>query len=362
MKKRTYSAIILQKIRQRYSDKRLKKVKARKRHKKIKRGNIKKRSPVYLPIEISLSKYEELMQAIQSIREILLTGAPFLIDFRPVRKIDPGGALILAAELDRYRKKRHVSLNVWNYNKWSKTMKYFASDIGLWEALDMRLRPRSSMSTFKFVRLYHDIGAVGLLAKTLEEDLRKAKIDFSIDGEWYVALTEAMTNAIQHAYPKEYLRPEMICGGWWMCGAFNEETKELTIMFYDQGVGIPMTLDKSDLWKVIRPALEAVLKVPILRYVDSICQGGEHDGLLIKMAFEYKVSQTKQSNRGKGVPQLLKPLQLQGALSNGTLTIYSLRGKYTQEYHSGVLERDEIESMPRSLHGTYIEWKILGGQ
>ncbi|MFX8410374.1 hypothetical protein ABTL60_19065, partial [Acinetobacter baumannii] len=64
----------------------------------------------------------------------------------------------------------------------------------------------------------------------------------------YEAISEAIANT-RHAYPRHIgIWPTKATGQWWAAGAWNSETNVVSLQLYDQGVGIPATLPRSEHW------------------------------------------------------------------------------------------------------------------
>ena len=69
--------------------------------------------------------------------------------------------------------------------------------------------------------------------KMLSED-----IEISLNN----AISEAMTNVAKHAYPATHPFKHKHVNRWWITASADRKTAELTIIIYDQGASIPVTL------------------------------------------------------------------------------------------------------------------------
>jgi hypothetical protein len=111
------------------------------------------------------------------------------------------------------------------------------------------------------------------------------------------------------------------------------------IMLYDQGIGIPETID-ADLVETIRAAIagETDLKLHV------------SDGYTIKLATEIWRTTTGQGGRGRGFRDMKRFVD---HCNDGELRVLSNRGSYTY-----VTESESFEDLPLSSGGTIIEWRF----
>ena len=153
------------------------------------------------------------------------------------------------------------------------------------------------------------------------------------------AISEAMLNVVQHAYPKEYETASKVRGQWWLAGKLDFDTDELQVMFCDLGYGIPKTLPKLHAMEYIRAFL-------------SLLPGFDpNDGEMIHAAMEIGRSQTGKDNRGKGLNDLRKLLELD---PNGELSIYSGAGVCVYRGDG----RIKVTNGRDKIGGTLIKWSV----
>jgi hypothetical protein len=119
----------------------------------------------------------------------------------------------------------------------------------------------------------------------------------------------------------------------------NKIDAQLTIMFCDLGVGIPVTLPKRYPMEII------------LNYLSILPGIRPNDGQMIRAGMEIGRSQTLKINRGKGLNDLRRIIDDAG---EGELHIFSGRGCY--RYSPGKV--DEVENLKRTVGGTLIKWTI----
>jgi hypothetical protein len=158
----------------------------------------------------------------------------------------------------------------------------------------------------------------------------------------YGALTEAMNNAIAHAYsePRDSDSYDAIpiMNQWWMAGSFNTETRLASLQFFDQGVTIPRTLPREGM----RERLTSLL--------GGLVVDGLDDAHMIQAATLVGRTSTKKSERGRGLYEMKKLVEL---MDDGQMRILSRHGEY--ELRAGNREKMRMNSRP--MCGTLIEWQ-----
>jgi len=164
-------------------------------------------------------------------------------------------------------------------------------------------------------------------------------------GQLYGAIIEAMKNATEHAY-QAATGHDVMPKRWWLAGISNPTKGEVVIVLYDQGVGIPHTLDQTlrDRMQKVAARLGArvqrALGLPATIY----------DSYMIDAATKLGRTSTKRQGRGKGFQTMKKFVN---NCTGGELRIYSSQGVY-QYANRAIKLRDENVS----LGGTLIEWRI----
>lgn len=154
----------------------------------------------------------------------------------------------------------------------------------------------------------------------------------------HTAVSEAMLNVIQHAYPNEKDSIVRKIGKrWWIIG--QKIGSQLYLAFCDNGHGIPKTLPANDRWEQFR-------------LVASRFVGKGADCSLIKAAMEIGRSRSEASGRGEGLYQILEYV-----LNNprGTLWVFSNRGVYSYNSETG---DETFRESKRSISGTLIQWNV----
>jgi hypothetical protein len=269
-------------------------------------------------------------------------------DFTALARIAPGAGLVLAAELDRRRLVTGVkprSLDA----EWNPEVRSYFADAGLFDLLgiDQQSPPGetlpSSLHAVRFVRGRSVRGQIGAALRDQIETLCGKKIGPRLTV--YEAISEAIANT-RHAYPTDAaIWPTKAKGQWWAAGTWNSSTDVVSIQLYDQGVGIPATLPRSEHWS-------SVIK---LAGLGDRLHPERRDDRLIAAALEVGRTSTGETGRGKGLAEMAAWID---KLGNGFLRITSGRGSIT--YRPG----GEVEgtSQRAPFFGTLIEWEIgLGG-
>ncbi len=288
--------------------------------------------------------YNATITFFNKLRQICeITKKRFTIDFKPLNKISPAAALIFTAEIDRIKHiKCFKRMRVIDFKKWNKNISLQLRDMGMFDLLNVNNLPSSFLyekndTNEYYIRFQSGDIASGKDALLLQELLTNL-IAVSIPNPKGLqkGLTEAMTNSINHAYPEEFIAQNLLKKKmWWMSASLNVKTRIMSIMFYDEGIGIPKSLPKT-----------------YPEYFKSLGGLLNDDAQMIQAATRIKRTSTKQKTRGKG----LKDIKDYITESNkGLLKIMSYRGEYN--YKSDGLE--SIKNRNIALKGTLIQWEVL---
>ncbi|MGN7611832.1 hypothetical protein ACQZV8_07075 [Magnetococcales bacterium HHB-1] len=274
-------------------------------------------------------------------------GHYFELDFSKLEFINPTTALVFASELDFWRSTLKTRLFV-KKEQWNKQPLSLFSKLGLFDLLNVASplkgeRENKNELIFKFrtgARLQGRESNNEKQAMDLEDALIEQIGNFPGQDNLYAGLTEAMNNVSSHAYPesKEYENFPYIRKRWWMTGSYAFKERKLTIIFYDQGVGIP---------KTVKSLVGANKIENFFRHFGS----KDSDGARIKVAVEYGKTATGLRERGKGLKDILRVADRAG---NATLRILSGYGQY--KYSPS--EKEHILNFRTFLKGTLIQWEI----
>jgi len=242
------------------------------------------------------SNYEEVVKFLNSIRRMVILGARSrrlrrVIDLSPIRSIGLGAAVVLAAEADRWRRTLGIRPVPYHPESWSEPVKTMVDALGIFELMGPKPLPAYETSD-------------GLLTMPLRtgdgpaemgpeaDDFLTCLIDLvgPLRGQqaFYDGICEAILNVCNHAYDPRFYRlsqPHWIGRRWWAAGGYDRPRKEITILVYDQGAGIPGTLPASKIWGAFRRAL----------------LGDPSDADVIDAALRYRITRTEAEERGEGL-------------------------------------------------------------
>jgi len=310
-----------------------------------------KKVTLYLPEKMNFfESYEKTMHHILAIRKfsnIRRSGSNSYrltsVNFDKLKSISTSAALVLTAELSKWDDTVRQQLKPMTDNWDREILKQFV-DLGFFDLFKNGSVSYKNSGVDSSVNLVRYIkGRCGDNSKT--RVLKKEITD--IIGEkvhkWtflHSGLTEAITNVSHHAYPDSqgFSTEDK---NWYLTGSYNKATKELKIVFYDQGIGIPKSLPASEIWEKLLSALSGISLVERKR-----------DEVLLKAAVELERTSTRESDRGKGLQDLLEFIRQR---ENGYLSILSLKGLFKYSILNGK-EETKTEHFDHSMCGTLIIW------
>jgi len=265
------------------------------------------------------------------------------VNFDNLKAISTSAALVLTAELSKWDDAVRQQLKPVVDNWDNEILKQFV-DLGFFELFKNsslvyeKPETNSPISLVKYIK--------GRCGDNSKPRILKEKI-IEIIGEkvckWnflHGGLTEAITNVSHHAYPdsQKFSNEDK---NWYLTGSYNCTTKELKIVFYDQGIGIPKSLPASDIWEKVLSVLSGIPSVERKR-----------DEVLLKAAVEIERTSTSQSDRGKGLQDLLEFIRQR---KDGYLSIFSLKGLFKYSISNGK-EEIKTEHFDHPVCGTLIIW------
>jgi hypothetical protein len=299
------------------------------------------------PCSLNLSaNYTKTVQFLEDVRTVAagLRGQ-FWVDFTKIEQITPAAALLLVAELDRWKDRTaYKRLSALDIQGWRPAVRKRLSDMGFFTVLnaDCAVVDPDDPEGEHFLPFVTGHRSEGDKAKELRIAIESLGAKLKDSGALYDGLIEAMTNVEHHAYqpgiPESFKR-------WWMSASVNASKNRLTVMFVDHGLTIPRTLPKSDFWEQIRGTVGLV--AGLLK---------DH-AKLIEAAISVERSQLNQGHRGNGLKR-----DIQGYVEQheavGSLRIISGDGQYVFQKRSGRPDKIELKTLPVRFRGTFIEWVI----
>jgi len=328
------------------------------------------RGGVQLPQDFCLdNNTDEVVKAISSIRETLFSENRHgrrirrgriskWIDLASIRRISPSAALVLAAEFDRARTLAGKGLVAVDVHRWQPEVRQTLDDLGFLDLLDVEQNQPLIVAEdgLRIVRMMSgeavEATTAGELTRVLEGMLRDLGLATDMSGsplavdtaQLYGAVIEAMENARHHAYPKDREWTYPVINRWWMTGAVDPKAKRLTVVLYDQGISIPVSLPH---WERFPSVIRAFGRFPPFSLEKD---DPKYDDTAIRAAMAVSRTSTGLSYRGKGLARIEALINTCRA---GRLRIFSRQGEYT--YERGGRHRARI--LPVSIGGTLIEWE-----
>ncbi|MGS0694910.1 hypothetical protein [Shewanella sp. 0m-4] len=285
--------------------------------------------------------YYNSIKSINSIRKLVgFHGNRYqlkTVNLNNIVNISTSASLVLTAEIDKWNDKVGKRL-VPQTENWNDNVKAQLSDLGFFELFNFEkcefdAKP-SKLNIVKFIK-----GAPGdeQKAKLLREKIEEIVGNRVKRPPLFQALSEAITNVTHHAYPKESKSEKH----WYMTASFCNDSRELKVAFYDQGIGIPASLPLSNLWERAKD------------YMSKLKLYNDHPSL-IEAAVEMGRTKTDQENRGKGLQDLLEFIRQYG---NGYMSILSQKGLYKFSC-TDRNEHTKKESLKHPILGTLIIWSV----
>jgi hypothetical protein len=306
------------------------------------------RVPLAVPRVLSLrDAYDDTVRLVNELRSVVLDRyMPVDLYFNQVEEIEPAAAMVLTAEIYRCRNLRRRSgrslvngtypSNPAVYRQ-LQLMRFFR----LLEIMDQKPPDEDENPTAPLILPFITDAEVtpertgdfiDYLAKILCDTL---PMDEQSQRYLYAAIIEAMKNAAEHAYIARPLHQPM-GRRWWLTAAFDRQQREVSILLFDQGVGIPFTLEPD-----LIDRLEAITQMNGVSPSDS---------LMIEIATRPGRTSTAQAGRGRGFATMRKFVD---ACDDGDLLVYSNRGYYMHSRDGS--HRADGE---QSLGGTLIQWRV----
>jgi anti-sigma regulatory factor (Ser/Thr protein kinase) len=308
-----------------------------------------RRQQVVLPKNLSLSEnFDETVKAINEIFYLAIKmKRSVMIHFVHVETVEPAAALALVAEVHRARALRGFGFVTGTYPK-SAGVYHSLNDMGFYKVLKVQSLDRYSVDESNepkpiFLKFITDVRVDPVLADTFVRIIEDKLIPMNDLARLrlVVALKEAMQNTLDHAHPGS-ARSRSSQHRWWMSSWVNVPRKEICIVFFDQGVGIPATLEPTSYEKITA----SIRNATSLRFSTS-----PSDSEMIAAATEIFRSGTGQPGRGQGFANMKSFVD---QCEDGELRVLSNRGCYSYLGHRSESCADHTQS----LGGTIIEWRF----
>jgi anti-anti-sigma regulatory factor len=285
---------------------------------------------------------DEVLKLFAKMPAISSSGKKLYIDFATITQVSTDAALLLAAQFDLWQRIRKIKLGVRSMDKWAPQVNHVFRNLGLFDLLKTTI-PEGSNKPFdpelEILKFSSGENSDGSLANHLAQALNTISGGFETTT-LFSGLTEAMTNVVQHAYPKDdFSHLPADIKSWWMTGSFNRKDRSLKITILDLGVGIPSTLPRSGFYERIKGFLTAITNPDDADRIDAAVQVGR--------------TSTGIPGRGRGLNDMRKFIENN---PRGRLRILSGHGEVI--YRTGS-ELPEKVLNNVGLNGTLIEWEIF---
>lgn len=309
------------------------------------------------PSNFSFStNYIETVSFLRNFKEAVLKGPQksrprVFIDLAEIKTITLAGALVLAAEIYRWRKHSGVGLVARNTVDWDPEVRRQLSSIGFFRLLHVNLDEKFEHDSIPaHVTVLPMISSTvldqELLHKTLELLADAARI-LDQDPLVYGALVEAAYNAKLHAYPDNYdYEFPPVVKGWWATAGWMPQQGCVKFLVYDQGVGIPSTLPRWSGWEKIRATMVSI-------FGESVGQAMKDSSNLIEAAIQLDRT-SLDGGHGKGLQDVVAVVE---SVPGASVRILSGTGRVIYHHDGRTEKRDE----PLHIGGTLIEWTIPVG-
>ena len=308
--------------------------------KQIVQCNPKKHAKVSFPKELSVkTKFDDLVGFLGRLKQAFFEdrAGTVEIDHSEIERLTPGGILVLLAEFSRITSYTRGAILRGRFSGVKPEVMELLGKSGYLDNFPRIRRGGESGDRRIFVSAKSGTETDGAAAAALTGLFRENEF-ISEHGEKQLgrALIECMQNVGHHAYPdrkdENWLRKR-----WWMLGYADPGNDEIYFAFYDQGVGMPVTLR--------------------FRAKDKIFSGrfiGKTDEDLIVKAFEGAFSSTKLENRGLGLPTLKKMVD---EAPDGELFVQSRKSRVVLSPNQAPVG----QAMEKELAGTLLVWHLRRG-
>jgi hypothetical protein len=265
-------------------------------------------------------------------------------DFKSLKHISPGAALLVAAEYDRARTLGGFPLAAVDLSGWNPLVYSTLRMLGFFELLNIPQPPPN------------DPLAEGLHVEPLASEIAanskpaldriialfgKAGGDEGLRLALCGAVVDALENVRDHAYPPDHFIGVRHVPNWWFTGAAHKDHRWLILAIYDQGITIPVSLPRRFGMEHMVSAFQTWFRLPF----DPT--DPQHDGAALDAAMRLSVTSTPEHYRGKGLAKIREVVR---QCPGSQLRIVSRNGEYI---FNGSTTRTATH--PVTLPGTYVE-------
>ncbi|MDA8002326.1 MAG: hypothetical protein MPL62_13685 [Alphaproteobacteria bacterium] len=265
---------------------------------------------------------------VNDIGELARTEKRVLLDFSDTKFMSALGSVYLYSEINNIIDSHGTTVRIKGHDKMRRQVRNLLRNSGILQLCGYLDEP--DPDAFFPIRRGDDDKDVEKITRGVVARRKQTNLDDPNYAEslTYKAISEAMLNVKQHAYPTDNNR------FWWATAAISKE--DIHIALCDRGVGIPQTLSTS-------------------RILSNIVRGlslGNDDAKMIQAAMVYT-----RSSRQEGFGTGLGSRDIQNLVldeGKGHLTIISGKGHYRLNGDN----TESIEKISYDVGGTLIQWQI----
>ena len=298
---------------------------------------------------------KECLDFVKNLRDATLKKAKFLmrgrkrsrglyVNLSAIEKISMPAAIVLAAELDRWRINSGIKLQTKDLDQWDEVVVKTLNQLGFFALLDVENTDFKDITNINVLKLESNDRSDGaFVEKFLSEIEKHLNVTLpSSPGRTrnYEGLQEAIENSVSHAYQGSNSTEYPWVRQHWLTASKDEDNMTVKIFIYDQGIGIPKSIlqSKDNYNKNIISRVKSKFSSP-------------SDGQIIEAAFEIGKTSTGDKGRGHGMHTMLDLLRD----DKSYIRVISGTGDVTKYRNS----QNKVEQrLPSDLCGTLVEWSL----
>lgn len=267
----------------------------------------------------------QLLDALKSIHSRDVHKESIILDFRNVKILYPDGAIYLIHRLDKIYNKELVR----GRSSYTPTVRAMLSKLGIHKL--MKIKEYKTVNSKPMVERWHFIEGInaelGVKYDEIEQQINKIVKDKKSKMILHNAISEAITNVINHAYDANDVYKK-----WLLFFALAPEDNCCFIVLSDLGKTIPATIPVT--WK------EKVMNLNDLVL-------SKNDSQLIELATKLHKSSTGLNYRGKGFTDIM---QVEEKLDGSKVMVVSRKGAWSSV--------DGHKDFPEAITGTTVSWSL----
>ncbi|RTE66990.1 ATP-binding protein [Amphritea opalescens] len=288
--------------------------------------------------------YELTNSFLEDVRDCALrANRRIYLNFSDTQYISAAAMLSFLAEIDVITKKSRLGVRAVSFNHpKDPKMESILKQVGFYDLLKKETRKTKEYDDVTFWKYTSGACSEPILAKDMIADI-KNELERSASKKLYRGFVEAMSNSVEHAYIDDNIHCEADnTAKWWTFAGIRDS--ELVVVICDKGVGIPLTLPKTQGASQIEELFD-LLGFEFFKAKDST---------YIQAASSLSRTRTGKSYRGKGLTDMKQVID---SIGTGFMSISSNYGKYMYKGTEGMIKEVTIDHK-RSVSGTIVEWVI----